>query len=300
MLSTIHILLTYKCPLRCDHCYVFGGPKNTGQFTGSEINQLLDQAQEARTVEWIVFDGGEPFLCHPLLLQSLHKAQKLGFRVAVITNGFFARSEASAGRYLRPLAKLKIDRIYLSVDMFHYHPPVSSPAWRAGQVAMRLGLPIVYEDVNFPGEQESSSPQSGEAVGQSTSRLLMVGRAAEKLAGQIPGADRAALAYCPNSSLASLDRLFIDALGNVQVCPGLSIGNIWYKPLSEIVGQYKPEDHPICSRLILGGPALLSATYNIRIEKEIVDGCHLCYLTRRALLDRFPNFLAPHQVYGIY
>ncbi len=30
-----------------------------------------------------------------------------------------------------------------------------------------------------------------------------------------------------------------------------------------------------------------------------VDGCHLCYLLRRDLIDRFPEHLAPRQVYDL-
>jgi len=30
-----------------------------------------------------------------------------------------------------------------------------------------------------------------------------------------------------------------------------------------------------------------------------VDACHLCYRTRQALLERFPEYLAPRQVYGL-
>jgi len=39
--------------------------------------------------------------------------------------------------------------------------------------------------------------------------------------------------------------------------------------------------------------------YDLDVEGQYVDECHLCYLTRRALLDRFPEYLAPKQVYGL-
>ncbi len=34
-------------------------------------------------------------------------------------------------------------------------------------------------------------------------------------------------------------------------------------------------------------------------EDGYVDACHLCYLTRLALLDKFPEVLAPRQCYGL-
>ena len=62
MLSTIHLLLTYKCTLRCEHCYVYGSPKGEGNLNYTLVNRLLDQALKIRTVEWVIFEGGEPFL----------------------------------------------------------------------------------------------------------------------------------------------------------------------------------------------------------------------------------------------
>ena len=34
-------------------------------------------------------------------------------------------------------------------------------------------------------------------------------------------------------------------------------------------------------------------------EDAYVDECHLCFLARKALLQRFPQYLAPKQVYGL-
>jgi hypothetical protein len=48
-----------------------------------------------------------------------------------------------------------------------------------------------------------------------------------------------------------------------------------------------------------GGPAFLARQYDVDVEEEYVDECHFCYLTRRALIERFPEYLVPRQVYGI-
>ena len=34
-------------------------------------------------------------------------------------------------------------------------------------------------------------------------------------------------------------------------------------------------------------------------EAEYVSACHLCYLVRKKLLDAYPEYLAPRQVYGV-
>ena len=76
------------------------------------------------------------------------------------------------------------------------------------------------------------------------------------------------------------------------------MGNLWQRPLSTLALEYEPDAHPICGPLIRGGPALLAGHYDVDIEKEYVDECHFCYVARRALVDRFPEYLTPRQVYG--
>ncbi len=95
------------------------------------------------------------------------------------------------------------------------------------------------------------------------------------------------------------DRLHLDAYGNVQICQGISIVNMWEAPLSELVSEYSAGAHPICGPLAAGGPRQLASEYGVRLEDGYVDECHCCYAVRKALLDRFPEHLAPRQVYGL-
>jgi hypothetical protein len=74
---------------------------------------------------------------------------------------------------------------------------------------------------------------------------------------------------------------------------------MWQHPLSTLVREYQADSHPICAPLAKGGPALLARQYNVEHEPEYVDECHFCYLVRRALVDTFPGYLAPKEVYGM-
>ncbi|MBC7264577.1 MAG: hypothetical protein H5T64_09540 [Chloroflexi bacterium] len=69
--------------------------------------------------------------------------------------------------------------------------------------------------------------------------------------------------------------------------------------MSRLVAAYDPDAHPICGPLLRGGPARLISEYDVEHTAEYVDACHCCYVTRLALLDRFPEYLAPRQVYGL-
>ena len=76
MLTQIHFLLTYKCTFECDHCFVFSGPEAEGVFTIGQVENALKQMKETDTVDTAYFEGGEPFLYYPVLLESLSMANR--------------------------------------------------------------------------------------------------------------------------------------------------------------------------------------------------------------------------------
>ncbi|MHB9132741.1 MAG: hypothetical protein ACYDBB_16865 [Armatimonadota bacterium] len=77
----------------------------------------------------------------------------------------------------------------------------------------------------------------------------------------------------------------------------LCLGNIRKLPLSALLSTYQPASHPIAGPLVNGGPAALARIYGVSLEDGYLDACHLCFLTRRQLLNRFPQYLTPRQVY---
>jgi len=77
------------------------------------------------------------------------------------------------------------------------------------------------------------------------------------------------------------------------------MGNLWQRPLKEIVANYDPAAHPIIGPLMKGGPAALVRHYDLPHEEAYADACHLCYLARDALRPRFSEYLAPDVAYGI-
>jgi hypothetical protein len=128
---------------------------------------------------------------------------------------------------------------------------------------------------------------------------MFKGRAVEKLTEGLPRRPWRELTRCPHEDLESPSRVHVDPYGNVHLCQGLLMGNIWERSLSELVGDYSAATHAICGPLAQGGPAALAEQYGLPLGDDYVDECHLCYLVRRSLLDRFPEFLGPRQVYGL-
>jgi hypothetical protein len=90
----------------------------------------------------------------------------------------------------------------------------------------------------------------------------------------------------------------VDAFGYLHICQGISIGNLFERPLTEILRDFDPESHPIIGPLLAGGPAEIVNRYELPHMRGYADACHLCYLSRCKLRHRFPDVLAPDQMYG--
>ncbi len=125
------------------------------------------------------------------------------------------------------------------------------------------------------------------------------GRAAEKLSITAAKYPWEGFVSCPHENLREPGRVHLDPLGNLHICQGLVIGNLFEKPLKQICEEYDADMHPICGLLLAGGPAALVSEYNLPHRSAYADACHLCYEARTALRTRFEKTLCPDQMYGM-
>ena len=299
-ISGLHLLLTYQCNLECDHCFAWGSPKQTGTITLERIREILRQASELGTVEWFYFEGGEPFLFYPIMVRGVEEAAALGFKVGIVTNGYWGTDLTDAREWLLPFQGLVQD-LSVSSDLLHWSETLSRQSEIATQAAAELGIPLGIISIAPP--EATDAPSAIGKLPSSESGIMYRGRATEKLADQAPRTPWTEFTECPHEDLRAPGRLHIDPLGNVHVCQGISLGNIFRKPLSDIVRTYddsaSAETHPIASPLISGGPKALIEQYELDHEDGYADACHLCYAARLALRDRFPQILKPDQMYGV-
>ena len=79
-LNGLHLLVTYQCTFECDHCFVWGSPFQSGTMTIESIRSILNQAKETGTVQWIYFEGGEPFLYYQVMLAGINKQSNLDLK----------------------------------------------------------------------------------------------------------------------------------------------------------------------------------------------------------------------------
>ncbi|MGD2057174.1 MAG: radical SAM protein [Anaerolineales bacterium] len=296
-LSGLHLLLTTRCIFSCEHCFVWGSPEQNQVFTLAEIKEIFKQARALGTVEWIYLEGGEPFLYYPILLQAAKEASHLGFKVGIVTNGYWATSKQDALDWLKPLVGI-IQDLSVSTDLFHYAELISPQSRHALAAAHELDIPMGTIVCEHPDESKGRSTQDpGEPV--EGGRIMFRGRAAVELGPQHAQTAWNSFTECTFERLDDPGRVHVDPTGEVHLCQGISMGNLFEQPLSVLVRAYEPDSHPIVGPLLASGPTGLVETYKLEHAEKYADACHLCYNARAQLRDQFPSVLSPDSMYGV-
>ena len=264
-------------------------------MTIRNIRRILKEAKDAG-IEWIFFEGGEPFLYYALLVQGVRCAASSGFHIGVLSNGYWATDFEDALECLRPFAGL-IQDFTISSDLYHHNKAMSEQAEYAKAAAEKLGIPIGVISIAQPEVTDSAATLGKLPLGEST--VMYRGRAATVLASRAVKQPWKQFVKCTRERLQDPGRVHVDPLGNMHVCQGISIGNLYRAPLGELCERYSPESDPIIGPLLDGGPVELIHRYRLPHEEEYADACQLCYEARRALRTRFPDVLGPDQMYGV-
>jgi MoaA/NifB/PqqE/SkfB family radical SAM enzyme len=248
------------------------------------------------TVEDIYFEGGEPFLFFPLLVEGIRQARERGFSTGVVTNCYWATAEPDAALWLEPLRDLEVADLSVSSDAFHSGEIEDPRPGYAVEAAKRLGIDEAVITIDPPEVCVSPEEKGLPIVGGS---VRFRGRAAKELVANLPRRPWDEFTECPDEDFLDPGRVHVDGHGNVHLCQGLLLGNLEETALKELLASYDPHSHPIIGPLVAGGPAELVRHYDLPHEDGYVDACHLCYEARAALRERFPDVLGPPQVYGV-
>ena len=96
-LSGLHFILTYTCLYECDHCFLCSSPRALGTFTLDNLERAFEQALDAGVTS-VYFEGGEPFLYYPKLLEALRMAKKSQLQAGLVTNCYLDLMWSILGR----------------------------------------------------------------------------------------------------------------------------------------------------------------------------------------------------------
>jgi hypothetical protein len=286
-LEGVHLLTTYRCDRECDHCFVWASPMSKATMTIAHIRDLLAPAKEIDKVGMVYFEGGEPLLFYPSIIEGVRIARSMGLDVGIVTNGYWGTSAEDARLWLTPLAELGISDLTISDDEFHRFSSDDIRAREVVKVAKDLGIPV--------GVIEVCKPVAG---AEADGGLYFRGRASDKLAAESSSREPSELRSCPED-LRAPGRVHVDPYGLVHICQGLVIGDTSSRRLKEVMEAYDPSSHPVISALIEGGPAELVRRFELELPVDrFADDCHLCYVARTLLRERFPELLGPDEMYG--
>ena len=295
-LTGVHLLLTYQCNMECEHCFVWGSPWQSGTMSLSQLRDLLDQAKSLGTVKWFYFEGGEPFLYYPIMRLGVQEAAAMGFKVGIVSNGYWAIEVEDAIEWLMPFSGL-VEDLSISSDFFHWGEEVSIRAQNMRAAAQEVGIPVGFIGIAQPDAANVETAMGQLLLGESG--VMFRGRAAQTLISKTSLHPWEGFKECPHEDLREPGRVHVDPFGHVHVCQGISLGNVFRTSLAEICEGYDPDTHPITGPLLRGGPATLVRDYGLPHDETYADACHLCDYARRQLRGRYPEILTPDQMYGV-
>jgi MoaA/NifB/PqqE/SkfB family radical SAM enzyme len=211
-------------------------------MTIANVRNIVKQAQELGTINSFYFEGGEPFLCYPVLVKGVEWAVEAGFQVGIVSNAFWATDVETAIEWLEPFAGLLSD-LSVSNDVYHWDKHYSHLVKHAISAAEILNIPIGTIAVAQP-EDAHADPALGQ-LPAGMSKVMYRGRAAANLADRATKQPGDAFTTCPYENLRDPGRVHVDPFGYLHLCQGIVMGNMFETPLREIVTTFEPDTHPI-------------------------------------------------------
>lgn len=310
-LDGIHFLVTYRCTYACDHCFVWGSPDAVDTMTLAQLTSVIDQAAELGVTD-VYFEGGEPTLAYPVVLAAAGRARERGLDAGIVSNCYWATSLEDAKVWLAPFAELGIADLSLSSYAYFAEDADEALLRNAVLAAQDLGMAASVLEVGAPADVGVPGACSGD-VGE----IMCKGRAAVVLAPERASRPPETLVTCPFEDFADPGRAHVGADGELQVCQGVSAGNVFAggdgppapgdlrapraDGLARVLDAYDPRARPVVREILAGGPWALARAAGHAPRRELdADECHLCYEVRAALraAGRHPEVVAPGQCYA--
>lgn len=312
-ITSLGLHITDRCNAKCLHCAFFCSPEIKGCMELKEARKYITDAK-ALDAEIICITGGEPMLYPVLVEKMVSECSRLSFsQIWLFTNGFWASKKFKATAIATKLRNLGLTKMFLSIDFFHQRYISIQSVKNAVEASLESGLEVSIDArfIGKPNEQNEfnlTTCSHLRFLGSLLSKVevikaqpMFVGRAAESLAKHVEMKPLSEILTekCPGAwaggTLESPLGVDVDEYGFVTVCPGLSIGNTCEVSLRKIVGDYDYRDFAVIAVIYdegLKGLTNLASRYGFITKRAYINGCHLCYQTRKFLKKYFPEALA--------
>ncbi|MEL6479284.1 MAG: radical SAM protein [Pseudomonadota bacterium] len=293
--NAVGLLLWNTCNARCAHCMPESGPKDRTGLTDEQICAAIDAAAEIYGPRWcLALSGGEPFLYRDRLERIIAHGASRGAAVTVVTNGFWAISDARALEVLTPMVEAGLVSVTLSISSYHFEyirPARVENALIAGQ---KLGISVLIKAVTSKdsslrkifGKIRRVEPWKGDIPIQRI-ELLPGGRARTREDVEIDAHRDLSTSVCPSAVVTVMpDGKGAPCCNGAAETGGLDLGTLAEDGLAGITEKFRTNSvlHTIRTQ---GPAALLDRLPEAQAEalraQDWVNVCHLCTEVLRRL-----------------
>ena len=114
------VLVTHRCTSECAHCSLDCSPREEGVIPLPLVEEFITEfTRRWRTSEPLGIGGGEPMLYVDRVRSIAALGVEKGLQSRLMTNAFWATSEAEAGTIARDVSEAGVASFYISADSFH-------------------------------------------------------------------------------------------------------------------------------------------------------------------------------------
>ena len=157
----------------------------------------------------------------------------MGFSVGIVSNAYWAVSIADAIELLQPFAGRLAD-LTVSSDLYHCEKVLGEQAQNASAAAKWMNIPTDLISIDQP--DASAAQTHGQITGQSA--VMFRGRAGVGVGSPYPSCHAPSMGgihgMSARGSARTPARIHVDPLGNLHICQGVIIGNLFEKPLKDL------------------------------------------------------------------
>ena len=305
-LDRVEFLATYHCTGKCEHCSV-GDKLNQSGMTKVDpkrAKEALEGLQKLFSIQSVMIFGGEPLLYPETTAAILQAAAACGIpNRQLITNGYFTKNIAKIQAVAKKIVDAQVTEILLSVDAFHEATIPSDTVVNFADAILDTGFQEIYLHPcwleNKEAENEynlltSSILARFDDLGLEVTdgnEVFPIGYAKQNLKEYFTkGAYERNLscgAAAYTEKLDDVHTISINPNGEVEVCNGFIIGNIYREPIEKIVERYDPNKDRIMHALLSGGiNGLVQYAENKGLQvdwDEYYSACDVCMSIREKL-----------------
>lgn len=306
-LNRIEFLVTLECSGKCKHCSIAGKLHTAAQkhIDAEKAVEVIAKLSKLFSIQSVMTFGGEPLLYHDATSQIHSMAQNCGIpKRQLITNGYFNKDKAKISEVANKLYNAGVNSLLLSVDYFHQETiPLEFVALFAKEV-LRVGIEdfklhpswVVSQNLDNPYNartheiiaelsQLNIPCSTGNIISPAGNAAIFLKEYFDKTKISFP---RTCADMPYSEPLDNIQTISIDPDGNVAVCSGFSIGNIYNEDIEAIISRYNPYEHEHM-RIILqdgiDGFIGYAKNYGININKsDYFSICDICVDIRKKLV----------------